>query len=89
MRKTKEEPTTVPKKGISIPNIIPSIVFAIFILENLEFLGALGYLVSLEPLVSLKPLVSLDSLPLPNAKIANKIIKMHEKAKNVQFYCRF
>jgi hypothetical protein len=80
MRNTKEEPTTVPKKGISIPNIIPSIVFAIFILENLEFLGALGYL---------EPLVSLDSLPLPNAKIANKIIKMHEKAKNVQFYCRF
>ena len=27
MRNTKEEPTTVPKKGISIPNIIPSIVF--------------------------------------------------------------
>jgi hypothetical protein len=86
MRNTKEEPTTVPKKGISIPNIIPSIVFAIFILENLEFLGALGYL---ESLGSLEPLVSLDSLPLPNAKIANKIIKMHEKAKNVQFYCRF
>jgi hypothetical protein len=76
----------VPKKGISIPNIIPSIVFAIFILENLEFLGALGYL---ESLGSLEPLVSLDSLPLPNAKIANKNIKMHEKAKNVQFYCRF
>ena len=57
-----------------------------FSLENLEFLGTLSYL---ESLVSLEPLVFLDTLLLPNAKIANKIRKMHEKSKNVQFYCRF